>query len=127
MNLLAICDHELNFTNMVVRWQGSVPESRIFRDCSLYGAFEKGDIDGWLLGDSSYFLILSLVVRDRDFVLFPGALVRGRRSGCGRWCCCCCERRGCAAGHHGSELLPHEDNSHHKDELRDSKNSSSCS
>ena len=56
MNVQAICDHELIFTNVVVRWQRSVHDSRIFRNCSLQGPCERGEIDGWLLGDSGYFL-----------------------------------------------------------------------
>jgi hypothetical protein len=55
LNVQAICDHELNFTNLVCRWQGSAHDARVFKNCSLYGPFERGEIDGWLLGDSGYF------------------------------------------------------------------------
>jgi len=54
INVQAICDHQLNFTNIVVRWVGSTHDSRIFSNSNLHAEFERGKHEGWLLGDSGY-------------------------------------------------------------------------
>jgi hypothetical protein len=62
LNVQAICDHELIFTNVVARWQGSVHDSRMFNNCELFGRFERGEIRGWLVGDSGYPLKPDLLI-----------------------------------------------------------------
>ena len=65
MNVQAVCSDDLNFTNIVARWQGSVYESRIFRNSWLCAKFENHDYNGILLGDSGYALkpyLLTLIL-----------------------------------------------------------------
>ena len=40
--------------NIVARWPGSVHDARMFDNSRLCAQFERGDIDGMLLGDSGY-------------------------------------------------------------------------
>ncbi|XP_052281487.1 putative nuclease HARBI1 [Dreissena polymorpha] len=49
-----ICEPQFLFTDVVAKWPGSVHDSRIFRDSSICAAFENGQLDGLLLGDSGY-------------------------------------------------------------------------
>ena len=39
LNVQAVCSHDLKFTNTVARWQGSIQDSRIFRNSRLCAKF----------------------------------------------------------------------------------------
>ncbi|XP_071119318.1 putative nuclease HARBI1 [Haliotis cracherodii] len=54
LNVQMICDANYKFSNCVVKWPGSVHDSRIFRDSKISVAFENGTYKGFLLGDSGY-------------------------------------------------------------------------
>jgi hypothetical protein len=54
INVQAVCDAELNFTNVVVRWPGSVHDSRIFSNSEICARLMNREVDGWLLGDAGY-------------------------------------------------------------------------
>ena len=54
LNIQAICDANMKFTNMVIRWPGSVHDSRIFRTSEIRFKLENDPVNGWLLGDSGY-------------------------------------------------------------------------
>ena len=41
-------------TDIVVRWHGSMPDSRIFDNSVIRDRFEADEISGYLLGDSGY-------------------------------------------------------------------------
>ena len=54
INVQAVCDANLCFTNIVCRWPGSTHDCRMFDNSSLCYNFEHNEIDGLLLGDSGY-------------------------------------------------------------------------
>ena len=54
INVQAVCDAKLCFTNIVCRWPGSTHDARIFDNCSLCSTFECNLVNGLLLGDSGY-------------------------------------------------------------------------
>ncbi|XP_054159754.1 putative nuclease HARBI1 [Oppia nitens] len=55
INVQAICDANLRFTNVVVRWPGSVHDSRIFNNSEICAKLVNKVISpGWLLGDGGY-------------------------------------------------------------------------
>ena len=54
LNVQAVCDIKLMFTNIVCRWPGSTHDSRIFDISALCSQFRNGLIDGILLGDGGY-------------------------------------------------------------------------
>ena len=54
INVQAIVDFNMKFTNMVVRWPGLVHDSRIFKNSLICAKFENYEINGWLLGDNGY-------------------------------------------------------------------------
>lgn len=56
INVQAIGDAQLKIRNLVVRWPGSVHDSRIFDNSEIGAKFENGEINGLLLGDSGYAL-----------------------------------------------------------------------
>lgn len=69
-----ICDADLVFTNCVVKWPGSVHDSRILRESSLFDAFENNarkPVKGIILGDSGYM--------QRDWLFTPLANPRSRK------------------------------------------------
>ncbi|XP_051994403.1 putative nuclease HARBI1 [Xyrauchen texanus] len=41
-------------TNVEAKWPGSVHDSRIYRESTLSNRLERGEIDGFLLGDGGY-------------------------------------------------------------------------
>ncbi|XP_071088885.1 putative nuclease HARBI1 [Haliotis cracherodii] len=54
VNVQAVCDAKLRFTNVVVLWPGATHDAHIYNNCSLKRALEEEKPDGWLLGDSGY-------------------------------------------------------------------------
>ncbi|XP_052285788.1 putative nuclease HARBI1 [Dreissena polymorpha] len=54
LNVQMICDATFRFVDVVAKWPGSVHDSRIFRESAIRQRFERGEIDGLLLGDSGY-------------------------------------------------------------------------
>ena len=54
INVQAVCDATLCFTNIVCRWPGSTHDSRVFSNSALCCQLEDGSIDGIILGDSGY-------------------------------------------------------------------------
>ncbi|XP_035715090.1 putative nuclease HARBI1 [Folsomia candida] len=54
VNVQAVCDHQMIFTNLVARWYGSAHDSRIFENSKLCQDLENGTAPGILLGDAGY-------------------------------------------------------------------------
>ncbi|XP_072023541.1 putative nuclease HARBI1 [Amphiura filiformis] len=54
INVQVIGDARLRIRNVVARWPGSAHDTRIFTNSSIAQRFERGDINGILLGDSGY-------------------------------------------------------------------------
>ncbi|RWS00485.1 putative nuclease HARBI1-like protein [Dinothrombium tinctorium] len=54
INVQAVVDANMKFTNLVARWPGSVHDSRIFRNSELMNILENQNYEGHLLGDSAY-------------------------------------------------------------------------
>jgi len=54
INVQAICNANLELTNIVVRWRGSVHDARIFENSAIGMQFEAGLQKGILLGDNGY-------------------------------------------------------------------------
>ena len=55
LNVMAVCNAQLSFTNFVSRWHGSVHDSAIFQSSNLMQHMESGGgRNGWLLGDRGY-------------------------------------------------------------------------
>lgn len=60
-----MCDAEMKIINCVVKWPGSVHDTRILRESAVFTAFESSHkpLQGYILGDSGYLL--------RDWVMTP--------------------------------------------------------
>ncbi|XP_013415046.1 putative nuclease HARBI1 [Lingula anatina] len=57
INVQAVCDARLLFTNVVCQFPGSTHDSFVWRQSGLGTAFESGDMpSGFILGDSAYVL-----------------------------------------------------------------------
>jgi hypothetical protein len=54
INVQAICNSDLKFTNIVVKYPGRVHDSFIWNNCGLKYYFDNNNINGWLLGDCGY-------------------------------------------------------------------------
>ena len=54
INVQAVSGPDLQISNIVARWPGSVHDARIFDNSRLCAQLERGDIPGILLGDSGY-------------------------------------------------------------------------
>lgn len=55
MNTQVVCNNNLEITDIVARWQGSVHDSTIFNNSRLKANFENGAYNnGLLLGVSAY-------------------------------------------------------------------------
>ncbi|XP_046577620.1 uncharacterized protein LOC124285440 [Haliotis rubra] len=52
INVQAICDSSLRFTNVVVKWPGSTHDTLIWSNSQVGIKMEETAPDGWLLGDS---------------------------------------------------------------------------
>lgn len=53
LNVQAVVDHNMRFTDVVARWPGSTHDATIFHMCGLRQHLEDNNL-GWLLGDSGY-------------------------------------------------------------------------
>ncbi|XP_068726345.1 putative nuclease HARBI1 [Montipora capricornis] len=56
INVMAVCDAEMRFTNIVAKWHGSVHDSAIFNGSALQTHMETKQQEGCLLGDRGYAL-----------------------------------------------------------------------
>ena len=54
INMQAICDYKMMFLDAVIRWQGSVYDSRIFHSSEIYLKLGNQKVNGWLLGNAGY-------------------------------------------------------------------------
>ena len=54
INVQAVCNADLMFTNIVAKYPGSVHDSFIFCNSGIFELFESKEISGYLLGDSGY-------------------------------------------------------------------------
>ncbi|XP_071804951.1 putative nuclease HARBI1 [Asterias amurensis] len=54
INIQLICDVKFMITNVVARWPGSTHDSRILQESRIGQLFERGQLQGILLGDSGY-------------------------------------------------------------------------
>ncbi|CAC5369692.1 HARBI1 [Mytilus coruscus] len=61
INVQAVVDHILRFTNVVVRWPGSTHDAFILQQSALYRHMDTNLNAGWLLGDSGYPLKVWLI------------------------------------------------------------------
>ena len=62
LNVQAVCDAHLRFTNLVASWPGSTHDARIFENSHLCTQLQEGNYAGrHLLGDSGYACSPSLV------------------------------------------------------------------
>ena len=59
-NVLAICNSDCVFLDVVAAWPGSVHDSRIFKNCAMYDSLIAGN-NGILLGDNGYPILPFLV------------------------------------------------------------------
>jgi hypothetical protein len=56
INVQLMCNSDYKITNVVARWPGSTHDSRVLRNSSIGQKFERGELDGLILGDSGYAL-----------------------------------------------------------------------
>jgi nuclease HARBI1 len=61
INVQAVCNANLEFINIVVKYPGRVHDSFIWNNCELKYYFDNNVINGWLLGDSGYPLETNLM------------------------------------------------------------------
>ena len=54
INVQAVCNPNLSFSNIVARWKGSTHDSRIWLNSRLCSRFETNEFQGYLLGDNGY-------------------------------------------------------------------------
>lgn len=54
LNVQVVCGPDQQITDIVVRWPGSVHDSRIFNNSSIKMRFENGEFQGVMLGDQGY-------------------------------------------------------------------------
>jgi len=54
INVQAVCDHELNFTNLIAKWYGSAHDMRVLDNSTLSAELEMEKVPGILLGDAGY-------------------------------------------------------------------------
>ena len=56
MNVMAVCNADMRFTNLVTKWHGSAHGSVVFNASALQLHMETREKGGWLLGDRGYAL-----------------------------------------------------------------------
>ena len=56
LNVQLVCDSWGTVTNLLVQWPGSVHDSRIFKNSTLYNDLSSGVLAGYLIADSGYAL-----------------------------------------------------------------------
>ena len=56
INVMAVCNAEMRFTNLVAKWHGSAHDSAVFNASALQLHMETREKGGWLLGDRGYAL-----------------------------------------------------------------------
>lgn len=67
MNVQAVCDSDLRFTDVVARWHGSAPDSQIFDNSKIQSKFRNGLFGDYiLLGDCDYALTRYCITPIRD-------------------------------------------------------------
>jgi len=54
VNAQIVCDSWGKVTNLLVQWPGSVHDSRIFKNSTLYNDLSSGALPGYLIADSGY-------------------------------------------------------------------------
>ena len=54
INVQLMCDSHYKITNVVARWAGNTHDQRILTNSAVGQKFERGEIDGLLLGDAGY-------------------------------------------------------------------------
>lgn len=54
INVQAVCNSSLIFTDITARWHGSAHDSRVFDSSIIRDRMESGELDGYLIGDSGY-------------------------------------------------------------------------
>lgn len=64
--LQAVCDHNLLIRDIFVGYPGSVHDSRVFRNSSLYATLQEKCTNFHLLGDSGYPILSNLLTPFRD-------------------------------------------------------------
>ncbi|XP_041961798.1 putative nuclease HARBI1 [Alosa sapidissima] len=61
INVQMICDASYLITNVEAKWPGSVHDARMYRECNLSNKFQRGEFDGYLLGDRGYPCLPTLI------------------------------------------------------------------
>ena len=56
INVMAVCNADMKFTNLVAKWHGAVHDSAVFNASSLQQHMQSRKREGWLLGDRGYAL-----------------------------------------------------------------------
>jgi hypothetical protein len=65
MNLTSVCGRNMSFFWISIRWPGSVHDSRVLRNSSLWTVMENNTLfpqDAIILGDSAYPLTVSILI-----------------------------------------------------------------
>ena len=65
INVMAVCEAQMRFTNLVAKWHGSVHDSTIFNGSALQIHMQihmqTKQQKGWLLGDTGYVLLRAIL------------------------------------------------------------------
>ena len=54
IEVMAVCDAQMRFTNLVAKWHGSVHDSAIFNGSALQIHMQTKQQERWFLGDRDY-------------------------------------------------------------------------
>jgi hypothetical protein len=81
INVQAVCDADVNFTNIVSRWYGSAHDSRILENSYVFVEMDDKASPGIILGDAGYPLLPWLmtpyhVPRGLDQIRFDGLCIK---------------------------------------------------
>ena len=72
INVMAVSDASLKFTNIVAKWHGSAHDSAVFNSSMLNVHLEISKTEGWLLGDRGYGLhsyLTVMLITERNLTL----------------------------------------------------------